>query len=183
MALKLYIWIAITFCSCTKHTEIIQSTLILNTKVLYKKFLMIQTDLMTLLHFPLFRTKLFYYLFFCLITTVNKIKLENLNFDICALLPLACSKIWLPERRRVEALDRGRYRQEDWGQLHGQPEGWSSSVRVSCFYCCWCVNLENDCIGCLTIIIFLFLSRLINALQPGSVRKINNPSQNWHQVT
>ena len=34
-----------------------------------------------------------------------------------------------------------------------------------------------------SFIIFLFLYRLINALQPGSVRKINNPSQNWHQVT
>lgn len=31
-------------------------------------------------------------------------------------------------------------------------------------------------------IIFLFLYRLINVLQPGSIKKINNPSQNWHQV-
>lgn len=32
-------------------------------------------------------------------------------------------------------------------------------------------------------IIFLLLYRLINVLQPGSIKKINNPSQNWHQVT
>lgn len=29
---------------------------------------------------------------------------------------------------------------------------------------------------------FLFSCRLINVLQPGSVRKINSASQNWHQV-
>lgn len=28
----------------------------------------------------------------------------------------------------------------------------------------------------------LFIRRLINVLQPGSVRKINNSTQNWHQV-
>lgn len=103
-----------------------------------------------------------------------------LNFHKCIILPLACSKIWLPKRRRIKALDWGCDKQEDWGQLHGQPEGWSYSVRVSCWRC-----VEYHCIWHLInmhLIIFLFLYRLINVLQPGSIKKINNPSQNWHQV-
>lgn len=32
------------------------------------------------------------------------------------------------------------------------------------------------------LLLFLFSCRIINVLQPGSVRKINNSSQNWHQV-
>lgn len=36
--------------------------------------------------------------------------------------------------------------------------------------------------GNLFLLLFVFSCRLINVLQPGSVRKINSASQNWHQV-
>lgn len=135
----------------------------------------------TFILFLLFRIKLFIY-FSCLsFVTVKKSVILYLNFDMRAILPLACSKIWPPERRRVEALDWRCDRQEDWRKLHGQPEEWSSFMRVSCGF----MNLWYHCIRHLKtghFMSFLFIYRLINVLQPGSVTKINNPSQNWHQV-
>ena len=64
-------------------------------------------------------------------------------------------------------------------------------ILLSCFGCIY-KNKKNGKLGYVSlswafVLVYikwmcLFLDRLINTLQPGSVRKINNSTQNWHQV-
>lgn len=53
---------------------------------------------------------------------------------------------------------------------------------------CECVKLQAILnhplikLQCIVKLFVFYFCRLINILQPGSVRKINHSSQNWHQV-
>uniref|UniRef100_A0A3Q3M0A4 Calponin-1 n=1 Tax=Mastacembelus armatus TaxID=205130 RepID=A0A3Q3M0A4_9TELE len=78
----------------------------------------------------------------------------------------------------AEAVDSGCDWEEDRGQLHGGSEGWGAAVRVSVRHC----FMVSPALSCDLTSAEFCVSRLINVLQPGSVRKINHSSQNWHQL-
>lgn len=106
-----------------------------------------------------------------------------------------CTEVWPSERRGAQDLDRGRHRLRHRPRLPERPEKWSHSLRV-----------RRGRIRCqlhwskrVLIIFFLmhamiwklnpppfffsFPLRLVNKLQPGSVKKINKSALNWHQVS
>lgn len=101
------------------------------------------------------------------------------------------TKVWPTERRRAPHLDWGHNRLQHWGWLPKGPEKWSHSVPVSLTL--WS-NLSSPipawtsvptlplCHNLTIVLLCSFTFRLINILQPGSVKKINNSSLNWHQV-
>lgn len=89
-------------------------------------------------------------------------------------------------------MDSGRDWQEDRRPLHGESEGRSPVVRVSARTLGGRTQTSQLQSHPYIIFIYFFIEkinsvysfcRLINVLEPGSVRKISNSSQNWHQVT
>lgn len=122
-----------------------------------------------------------------------------------------CSEVWPSERRGAEAVDPGHHWSPHRPRLPERDEEWSHSVRVRTFAelrstkmslssseavlvqksqsedaslssslpirsgKCWCLLVWK-------VNIFVAF-RLINHLAPGSVKKINKSSLNWHQVS
>lgn len=93
-----------------------------------------------------------------------------------------CTKVWPPERRGVADLDWGCNWIFHWGGLSEGLKEWCHTMRVSvlilkCFRL-WSLQLFVYPHSFLIVL----ATRLINKLQPGSVKKVNNSTQNWHQV-